>query len=50
MVNKSNIINKNKTIKNISQSELSKFNLSFEYDKTYPEVKHAIHSRKDLSL
>gem|GEM_PF-1790254 len=31
-------------------SELSKFSLSFEYDKTYTEVKHQIHIRKDKSL
>jgi hypothetical protein len=31
-------------------SELSKFSLSFEYDKTYSEVKHQIHTRKDKSL
>jgi len=49
MVNKTNTKSKNQSVKNTSRSELSKFSLSFEYDRTYSEVKTHIHSRKDLS-
>jgi len=48
MVNKSISTNKQPTKSGLS--ELAKFSLSFEYDKTYSEVKRSIHSRKDLSL